>query len=314
MKNILFLLVLITGFFANSAVKTQLADTVVIGTSSASTDKTLFFNKGSGSTNPSIKLDAATSKIQYSQDGANFLTLGTSTPIASKTISSDYTVTSSDDLILAEVQLNVLLVSLPTAVGRSGKVFTFKIKSLLVSGISYSLVIDAFGSETVEGATEFEMFNKNDSVTIVSDGANWFVYSSSIKKESFIAWTTSTYSQPANTWITVPLSNTSDSAKYPVTGNTVTIKKTARYRITCKNTFTPNNGETGYVTYSINGASESSNWLGAYGLDSNPSGSVGHIEETKEILLNKGDVLRLRTQLATNARNGTNGFLEIVEL
>lgn len=83
MKNILFLLILLTGFFASSAVQTQLADKVIIGRAS-SADKTIGFNHDLlvDSPNdplsvlkPSIKLNRLTGTLQTSNNGADFRNL-----------------------------------------------------------------------------------------------------------------------------------------------------------------------------------------------------------------------------------------------
>lgn len=75
MKNILFLLILLTGICASAEVQTQLADKVIVGAASSS-DKTLEFNNGARTANPKIKLNSASSKIQFSQDGLAFKDLG----------------------------------------------------------------------------------------------------------------------------------------------------------------------------------------------------------------------------------------------
>lgn len=83
MKNILFILILLTGVFANAAVQTQLADKVIIGRAS-SADKTIGFNHDLlvDSPNdplsvlkPSIKLNRLTGTLQTSNNGANFRNL-----------------------------------------------------------------------------------------------------------------------------------------------------------------------------------------------------------------------------------------------
>ncbi|MBP9693170.1 MAG: hypothetical protein KBE16_00470 [Alphaproteobacteria bacterium] len=74
MKNILFLLILLTGFFASSAVQTQLANKVIVGTASSS-DKTVEFNDGAGTANPKIKLNSTTSVLQTSINGVDFRNL-----------------------------------------------------------------------------------------------------------------------------------------------------------------------------------------------------------------------------------------------
>lgn len=83
MKNILFLLISISGILTNAAVQTQLADKVIIGKAS-SADKTIGFNHDLlvhspsdplSMLNPSIKLNRLTGTLQTSNNGANFRNL-----------------------------------------------------------------------------------------------------------------------------------------------------------------------------------------------------------------------------------------------
>lgn len=76
MKNILCLLILITGSFSGAAVQTRLADKVIIGQASSS-DKTLEFNSGLGASNPKIIFNNTTSKMQFSNSGVGYRNFGT---------------------------------------------------------------------------------------------------------------------------------------------------------------------------------------------------------------------------------------------
>lgn len=230
--------------------------------------------------------------------------------ITSKT--ADYTaVAASDDIILVDATAGNKTITLPAVSGLTGKKFTIK----KIDSSANKVIIDGNGSETVEGALTFSLFNLNDLVEVVCTGTAWVISNLSFTKESVVCTTgTSTYSQTANTWITAPLTITSDATRYPLSSNALTIRKTAKYRIICRNSFTGVNGELGYVTYSINGASESSNWINSYLMDSNASGSTSQVTESKELTFTAGDVLRLRTQMATNTRTGVNGRLELMEI
>lgn len=230
-------------------------------------------------------------------------------PYASK--SANYTATLSDEILVVNATSGNITITLPAASGNTGKKYTIKKSDATVNQV----IIDGNASETVEGATTFSLYNQNDRVEIVCTGSGWEIINLSITKESVICTTTTaTYSQTANTWITVPITSTSDSTRYPVTSNTITIRKTARYRLICKNSFNGVNGEVGYVTYSVNGASESSNYINGFQMDSNASGSSHHVFEAYERSFTAGDVLRLRAQMATNTRTGNNGRLELLEL
>jgi hypothetical protein len=66
---------------------------------------------------------------------------------------------------------NAITVNLPSAatVG-NGKGFTFK-----KTAGTYSVTLDAYGSETIDGAATLSISGFNESVGIVSDGANWLI-------------------------------------------------------------------------------------------------------------------------------------------
>ena len=61
-------------------------------------------------------------------------------------------------------------VNLPTAIGIEGRMFVFyKVAS------TGTVTIDAFGSETIDGASTYTLTTQYETVTIISDGSNWLV-------------------------------------------------------------------------------------------------------------------------------------------
>lgn len=239
------------------------------------------------------------------------ITIEKSSALSVISVSLNYTALSTDDVILVNATASNITITLPLASKNKGKKYTIK-KS---DGTVNKVIITRSGSDYVETGTSFALYNLNDRVEFVSSGTGWEITSLSITKESVVCSTgTATYSQTANTWITAPLTISSDSTKYPITSNTITVRKSAAYRIICRNSFQSTNGELGYVTYSINGASESSNFINGYLMDSNASGSASQITESRELFFAEGDVLRLRTQMASNTRTGVNGRLELMEI
>lgn len=80
-----------------------------------------------------------------------------------------YTLTDDDDVVLGDNALTGFTLTLPTAIGRTGKVFYIK-------NINFAAVtIDGNGSETIDGETTLVLSQKNQSVIISSDGANWVI-------------------------------------------------------------------------------------------------------------------------------------------
>lgn len=81
--------------------------------------------------------------------------------------------TTLNDLDLV-VQVNntaAITITLPTAVGREGKVYEIHKNSANGHGVT----VDGDGSETIEGLTTWPMYTWHDFVRIISDGTNWKV-------------------------------------------------------------------------------------------------------------------------------------------
>jgi hypothetical protein len=95
------------------------------------------------------------------------LEVNTSMAVAIKTVNVDYTATSSDNVILATTGLTV---SLPTASGITGRVYTIK-------NISSSSVIriEAKAGELIDGNTFVNLNTANEYIKIISDGSNWYI-------------------------------------------------------------------------------------------------------------------------------------------
>lgn len=79
-----------------------------------------------------------------------------------------YTITATDEIIYIDASSNTVDLTLPTAVGRSGKVYRIKAINL-----DNAATVDGDGSETIDGAADFTFESVNDSLDLQSDGANW---------------------------------------------------------------------------------------------------------------------------------------------
>ena len=60
-------------------------------------------------------------------------------------------------------------INLPTAVGNTAK---FNVKKLLAAG---QIVVDPFGTQTIDGGLTAALNNQYESITLVSDNANWWI-------------------------------------------------------------------------------------------------------------------------------------------
>jgi hypothetical protein len=101
------------------------------------------------------------------------LTGGLRTPLSTKT--ANYTLTASDSIVLADATSGALTMTLPTAVGASGRTYTIK----KVDSSSNAVTVATTSSQTIEAASTYSLASRWKSITVASDGANWITLSSS---------------------------------------------------------------------------------------------------------------------------------------
>ncbi len=87
------------------------------------------------------------------------------------TASSDYTATSTDHIILADASTSAFTVTLPTAVGITGREYIVK----KIDSTTNIVTIATTGSETIDGDASFDLELKDESVNIFSNGSNWYI-------------------------------------------------------------------------------------------------------------------------------------------
>jgi len=122
-----------------------------------------------------IKYNSGTTTLQVSLNAGAYVDIltgpGSTLPLSTKT--ANYTLTDADYTILANAPAATpLTMTLPTAVGRTGKIFVIKkINSLGVDTIT----VDASGVETIDGALTYVLIPQWESIMVQSNGANWFV-------------------------------------------------------------------------------------------------------------------------------------------
>ena len=85
-----------------------------------------------------------------------------------------YAVTVIDDTVIADTTSNTITLTLPTAVGHDGKVYTFKRIGDAITDLN-NVVIDPAGSETVDRETTWNLTSTDEAITIISDGSNWAI-------------------------------------------------------------------------------------------------------------------------------------------
>lgn len=82
-----------------------------------------------------------------------------------------YTATDADAVILCDASGAGFTVTLPPAADRTGKVF--EVKKIDVS--ANSVTVDGSGAETIDDGTTAVLTMQYEAITIVSDGAAWFI-------------------------------------------------------------------------------------------------------------------------------------------
>jgi len=85
--------------------------------------------------------------------------------------SGAYTVVSSDDVVLGNATAAAFTLTLPTAVGITGKTYTF----IKVDSNATIVTVDGNGTETIKGQTNYKLASQFESAKMISDGSNWQV-------------------------------------------------------------------------------------------------------------------------------------------
>ena len=121
-----------------------------------------------GNTSGTIGVSLLNNELGIGLRGATSL-LEVAGPIATaiSTKTANYTLTSTDSTILAN---GAITVTLPTATGIGGRQYTIK-------NISTSAVTIASAGGTIDGATTISLTSHYESVTVQSNGTNWWVIS-----------------------------------------------------------------------------------------------------------------------------------------
>lgn len=90
-------------------------------------------------------------------------------PTVNKT--SGYTLTNSDYSVTCDATSAAFTVTLPTAVGRTGRIYTIK----KIDSTAYAVTVDGAATETIDGSLTYSLGYQNESITIQSNGANWII-------------------------------------------------------------------------------------------------------------------------------------------
>lgn len=91
-----------------------------------------------------------------------------------RTETGNYTVVGTDDIVLANASSGTQTITLPTAVGLTGRGFT--IKRLTASGAA-TIVVATTSSQTIDGALTVTLPNRYDAIEVISTGSAWVIVS-----------------------------------------------------------------------------------------------------------------------------------------
>jgi hypothetical protein len=91
------------------------------------------------------------------------------TAVANKTAA--YTVTATDSVVTGDATSAAFTVTLPTAVGITGRHYTIK----KIDSSANAVTVGTTSSQTIDGAATYALSTRWQFVTVVSDGANWII-------------------------------------------------------------------------------------------------------------------------------------------
>jgi hypothetical protein len=97
------------------------------------------------------------------------LSAGITHPVRTETTS--YLAVLTDEFILCDATLGAMSITLPTAVGNVGKLYSVK----KIDATASIVKVDPDGVELIDGAADFDLTAPNEVIGFVSDGTGWWV-------------------------------------------------------------------------------------------------------------------------------------------
>jgi len=101
---------------------------------------------------------------------ATYLAGGGATRGAYRSVTASGNVVSGDYLIIADATAGAITMTLPPAALVPGRIYTFK----RINAGANAVVVDGYGSETIDGALTQTLGSQWSGVTIMSNGTAWF--------------------------------------------------------------------------------------------------------------------------------------------
>ena len=123
-----------------------------------------------------IQLGAGKVKLDIVRDPSdrhlisNSLTLGSGLEIPVKTITSSYSLVSTDQVVIADASSSPIVITTLDATGYQGLVQKIK-----ASDVTMTVTLDGYGTQKIDGNLT-KSFAAMEGITIISDGSNWFTF------------------------------------------------------------------------------------------------------------------------------------------
>lgn len=92
------------------------------------------------------------------------------TPVRSVvTTTTNLAISTANDVVLGNVIISAITITLPTAIGNSGKEFDFK----KIDGTFSAMTIAPTGGQLIDGFVNYSLVTQFETLTIISDGSGW---------------------------------------------------------------------------------------------------------------------------------------------
>jgi Chaperone of endosialidase len=128
---------------------------------------------------------------------------------------------ASTDNLLVFTGSSAATLTLPTAVGCDGR--NYMIKNASTAGTTPVLTIATTSSQTIDGAASWTLTSANETITLISNGANWHVSAQSLSGGSGASW-----SQNGNSVASIKSIGTISNYSLPfITNNTEKMRLTS---------------------------------------------------------------------------------------
>jgi len=104
---------------------------------------------------------------------ATYLSVAGAMRGAYRTVTASGNVVSGDYLIVADATAGAITMTLPPAALVPGRIYVFK----RINSGANTVTVDAYGSETIDGALTHALSPQWNSITIISNGTAWYITS-----------------------------------------------------------------------------------------------------------------------------------------